>query len=169
MDNKLAKTIGETRILVGYLGEKKQSNWWDTSFLSDVSLAFLKPIYPKAAFAAQYTGVCKAASIVHDEHIGIGKHYHLYRLPDSIEKSVFNVALRDSEWSSEIKQNLDSKENALKRLLNIAEDADELSEGPVIVGDFTDNDLEELIKKASSYYLAAFKNSAKTFPYMRCI
>jgi hypothetical protein len=168
MELNLTKTICETRILIGYLGEKKQANWWDTSFLSDVSQAFLKPVFPKSTFTAQYTGVCRAASIIHDEHIGIGKHYHLYRLPDSIEKSLFNVALQDREWASDIKEHINNKDTAIDRLLSIAGEPIELSEGPVVVGDFTDKDLDELIRNASSYYVSAFKKGAKTFPYMRC-
>jgi hypothetical protein len=169
MKQEILKTICETRILIGFLGEKNQANWWDTSFLSGISLSFLTHIYPKSVFTAQYTGVCKAASIVHDEHIGIGNHYHLYRFPDSIEKSLFNIALQDLEWSSEIKEHIANKENALNRLAIIAKRDCDLSEGPVIIGDFEDKNLERLIREASSHYLLAFQKNVKSFPYMRCL
>ncbi|NQV48955.1 MAG: BrxE family protein [Candidatus Marinimicrobia bacterium] len=96
MENNLIELIVETRFLVGFLGEKEQANWWGSSFLSKSSSAFLTPVFPKTTPTAQYHGICQAAKRVHDEHIGLGRNYHLYRLPDSIERSLAN-AMNDQD------------------------------------------------------------------------
>ena len=94
-------------------------------FLSSSSKAFLGPIYPNSIDIAQYSGVCQAASIVHDEHIGIGKHYHLYRLPDAIERDHFLSTYRRMKYSNNISalpedqrhSDLKDSKNWVKRLL----------------------------------------------------
>ena len=154
-------------MLIGFLGENHQSSWWDCSFLSSSSNAFLAPIYPNTTIMAQYSGVCQAASIVHDEHIGIGRHYHLYRLPDSIERSLL-IRIQDHDFSEQLSCVLSTSETAINRLEELSEEAVEKAEGPIAVGDYSDVKLDALIKASRSYYLAAIKSGYKTFPYMRC-
>lgn len=37
------------RLLVGFLGEKKQCNWWDTTFLEATGQRFLETVFPRTA------------------------------------------------------------------------------------------------------------------------
>jgi hypothetical protein len=166
MTSESTQNICETRILIGFLGEKHQSSWWDSSFLSSASKAFLTPIYPNSVAVAQYSGVCRAASIVHDEHIGIGKHYHLYRLPDSIERSLLKC-MQDHEFSEKLAPSLLSKEAAIDRLKELGKKTIQKQEGPIVVGDYLDEKLVDLIKISRSHYLDAIQGDYKTFPYMR--
>lgn len=77
MTNDLAKFVFDLRLTVGYLGESGQNGWWDSAFLSPASKSFLAPVFSKTTLLSQYHGVCQAASLVHDEFIGLGIHYHL--------------------------------------------------------------------------------------------
>ena len=81
--NAIATTIAELRVLIGYLGEKDQANWWGCEFFSATATAFLAPIFNRSLFLAQYQGATAAAAKVHDEAIGVGRIYHLFRLPTS--------------------------------------------------------------------------------------
>ena len=117
---------------------------------------------------AQYTGVCQAALIVHDEHIGIGTHYHLYRLPDSIERSLFKN-IQDHAFSEKIFQLLLSQEAVISRLKELGAESVEIAEGPITVGDYSDEKLDMLFKKIRGYYIAAIQQDYETFPYMRCL
>ena len=162
------QSICETRILVGFLGEKQQASWWGSSFLSSSSKAFLGPIYPNSIGVAQYSSVCQAASIIHDEHIGIGKHYHLYRLPDAIEHAIFKC-MQTHEVMNNISDFLKNSETALERLKELGEDTVKKSDGPVAVGQYADNKLDALIQISRSHYITAFDADYKTFPYMKCI
>ena len=158
--------IPELRLLVGYLGEKSQNNWWASNFISKSSVSFLTPIFPRTVLLSQYHGVCEAAQIVHDEHIGIGVNYHLYRLPDSIENAAAK-SVQDDQFSKKINATLVDQETAYSRLSEIAENVSERSEGPTLVGDFSDKNLEKLIIKSAAHYLNAFKDGYRCFPYMR--
>lgn len=168
MEPDSMQRICETRILVGFLGEKQQTSWWGSSFLSASSRAFLGPIYPNSIDVAQYSGVCQAASIVHDEHIGIGKHYHLYRLPDSIERALFQC-IQAHKVINNMSDFLKSHDTAVERLKELGEDTVKESDGPVTVGQYADNKLDALIQISRSHYISAFQGDYKTFPYMRCI
>jgi hypothetical protein len=63
--NTIAKKIAELRVLVGFLGEKGQANWWNSEFFSATATAFLAPIFNRSLFLAQYQGVTAAASKMH--------------------------------------------------------------------------------------------------------
>ena len=85
------REITRLRMIVGYLGEKGQHNWWSSEFFSPTAPAFLNPVFGKTATLAQYHGVKEAARRVHDTHIGVGRVFHLFRLPESMEQAIFEV------------------------------------------------------------------------------
>ena len=76
------------RLLVGYLGEKEQYGWWQSSFFTQGAGAFLTPLFPRTQMLAQCNGVTQAAALVHDERIGVGHVYHLFRRPEDLEQSI---------------------------------------------------------------------------------
>jgi hypothetical protein len=115
MTEELITALCETRLLVGFLGEKHQAGWWDSSFLSASSNAFLAPVFPNSMMLAKYNGVCRAASRVHDDRIGLGRHYHLYRLPDAIERLLAQTLQNDAR-TSELSKNISDRETAMNRL-----------------------------------------------------
>ena len=129
---------------------------------------FLGPIYPNSIDVAQYSGVCQAASIVHDEHIGIGKHYHRYRLPDSIERALFQC-IQAHKVINDMSDFLKSHDTAVERLKELGEDTVKESDGPVTVGQYADNKLDALIQISRSHYISALEGDYKTFPYMNHI
>jgi hypothetical protein len=168
MTTESIQNICEMRMLVGFLGEKQQACWWGSSFLSSSSKTFLKPIYPNSIALAQYSGVCRAASIVHDERIGIGRHYHLYRLPDSMERALMKC-IQDDKFSEHLSTILVTTERVMDRLMELGIDSVDEASGPIPVGDYTDRKLDKLLKKARSHYVQAMKSETQTFPYMRCV
>ena len=97
--DKIATTIAELRVLIGYLGEKGQSNWWSSEFFSATAAAFLAPIFNRSLFLAQYQGATAAAAKIHDEAIGVGRIYHLFRLPIGLEQASAD-ALNDAAFVS---------------------------------------------------------------------
>lgn len=156
MKNQLIKFIAELRVLVGYLGEKSQCDWWGSNFLGPQSKIFLSHPYPRTSFLAQYHGVCEAALLVHDEYIGVGKNYHLYRLPDSLEREIAKAA-----QELDINDKLKSTDEAFQALEQLVSGVVDKNEGPVNVGTFSDASLEAILKAAASHYLQAFKGGTK--------
>ena len=167
----LNELIAKIRVLVGYLGESNQFNWRSSSFYTPASMAYLSPIYPRTVFLAQYNGVCAASRKAHDEHIGVGKTYHLYRLPDAIERNVFRC-IQDQNLESYLKDIIQSSESAIdalselvnKELLNKSKDR---NEGPTNIGVYNDEELESSLLNMVVHYIDAFENNYKCFPYLR--
>ena len=83
------QAIVRLRVIVGYLGEKAQFDWWQSGFFTPSSAAFLNPVFARTSALAQYHGVKEAARRLHDEHIGVGRMFHLFRLPETLEQSLF--------------------------------------------------------------------------------
>lgn len=166
MNNDVVKLIVELRLLVGFLGEKPQYNWWGSNFMGATSEAFLAPVFSRTTMLARYHGVCEAAMLVHDEHIGVGANFHLYRLPDSVERAAAKeVASSDSKTL--MNSVLASSEAALTRLSELSITKAEKAEGPVVVGIYSDTDLKDILQQSASHYLRAFNQGYSCFPYMR--
>ncbi len=164
--NKQAKhLIAELRLLIGFLGEKGQFNWWESNFLSSSSTAYLMPTYPRTILLAQYHGVSEAALAVHDRFIGTGINYHLYRLPDSIEREV-SAVVQELSSSEPLGIALSSQETALNRLAELA-NQEQAKDGPVDIGSFSDAHLEQLVKSSAGCYATAFIQGIKCYPFMR--
>lgn len=165
MDRESTQAVADLRMIVGYLGEQSQSNWWSSNFLAPQAKAYLSPIYPRTVVLAQYRGVTEAALRVHDEFIGVGKNYHLFRLPEAIEHAAADWVQSQNE--NHYSEMLGSQESALLVLQGLTGGESRKADGPVAVGEYSATKLSEMLKEASGYYLAAFKSGAKCYPFMR--
>jgi len=163
--NAIATTIAELRVLIGYLGEKGQANWWGSEFFSATATAFLAPIFNRSLFLAQYQGATAAAAKVHDEAIGVGRIYHLFRLPIGLEQASANV-LNDAAFVQALQSRLANRELALGRLNELAENTESASPGPISLG-LMSQDLKAEFQRAAGFYCAAFTSGIQTFPYVR--
>ena len=96
MNSKTYHNLLTLRVFVSFLGEREQAGWWSSSFLSNSSDAFLSPVFPKTVSVAKVNGAAIAAQLVHDEHIGRGNVYHLFRLPEIIEHNLSQLLFEDT-------------------------------------------------------------------------
>ena len=158
--------IAELRLLVGYLGEKDQFNWWGSGFIAPTSEAFLLPIFPRTVWLAKYHGVTEAACLVHDDRIGVGKNFHLYRLPDSLERSSASV-VKVVVASTGLQDKLISVDAALTRLRELASSESEAGEGPVSLGESSEDNFEMPLSRVARIYLDAFQAGISAFPFVR--
>lgn len=165
MTKSIYELIAELKLLIGYLGERNQFNWWESNFFGQSSSAFLAPTFPRTTLLAQYHGVCEAALIVHDESVGIGHNFHLFRLPVSLERYIAK-SIQEIGNGNALSTALKTKENALQRLAELA-DSNDAQSGPVHVGAFEELKLEQLIRSIAGIYLSAFEQNKKCFPFMR--
>jgi hypothetical protein len=161
----IAKLIAELRVLVGYLGEKHQAGWWASEFYGPTAAAFLAPIFNRSLFQAQYQGATAAAAKAHDEAIGVGRIFHLFRLPIGHEQAAAD-SLLDEGLVQGIQAHLQSRDQALARLAQIATKPEDATAGPMAVGDMGD-DLTPLLQRSAAIYHSAFSVGIKTFPFIR--
>jgi hypothetical protein len=153
------------RLLVGYLGEKGQFAWWPSAFLDPSAMAFLSPSFPRTQRLAQYHGVIEAARRVHDEFIGVGGVYHLFRLPEELEHALHDAfGTQDpSPWF----EGTMSGEMALGKLLAISGGALGLGEGPKTIGRDEAISDPASIRKIAGAYNAAFLAGHRSYPYFK--
>jgi len=165
MNNKVLQDVFTLRMCIGFLGESDQYSWWSSSFLSPTSSAFLSPVFSKTSFTAQYYGVREAATIVHDEHIGIGKGvFHLFRLPETHEIEMHRL-LDNSDTKTAVQDLIKNKDTAEQFLSEYGQDSVEQAVGPFRLGDTTKILTSQTWTKVAGQYVGAFKNGNKTFPY----
>lgn len=164
MTESYLSTVLQLRLLVGFLGERTQFAWWTTSFYELSSRLFLEPVFSKTSRLAQYHGVLEAARRVHDEHLSVGS-YHLFRLPEEVEQDLH--ALVQSSAGEELAgQAPQSKEAALDSLKGLAGMKEPANVGPTAIGSIRELDSAETLKSIAGYYLSAFSQNAKTYPYL---
>jgi len=151
------------RTLVGFLGEKSQHNWWDCNFLNETGLKFLGIIFPRSALAAGVNSVTEAARRLHDERIGKGGVYHLFRLPPAMEQKIHEHLSRFDHH--DLLKHLQTKDAAMQKLQSFSNDVLQTSEGPIQIG--TTKDLYQSlgISKLAKCYADAFTKGVQTFPY----
>jgi hypothetical protein len=159
----VAQIIG-LRLAVGLLGEQEQRGWWPSMFLGRHAHAFLNPIFGSKTRMAQYHGVTEAACRVHDESIGVGRLFHLFRLPEPIEQ-LMSSAFQEGNVPEEITRCLDSTEAAKGMLARLAKGPAEVKPGPVRLGDAEMINSLIGVRIAAATYRAAFDAGIKCYPY----
>lgn len=160
----VGNSLLELRVLVGFLGEKDQFGWWKSAFLAPVSDGFLRPVFPKTKELAKLTGVVAAAARLHDERIGRGRVFHIFRLPEEIEFRQHELMRAEGALNS-IEDALGSSEAAMARLAEIAGASAEAKNGPVQLGDQSVLSSDAWISEAAAIYHSAFSKQTQAFPY----
>jgi hypothetical protein len=160
---KLSLKLIKLRLLVGFLGEKRQTNWWDCGFLDATGRRFLETTFPRTSFFAALHSTAEAARLLHDSRIGRVGVFHLFRLPvdneDVLEAHIADVSSEDAlSW-------ILSRENALEELGRIDEAHVSAPQGPVQVG-FADKIFApSSISELAAHYYSAFRGNFQCFPY----
>jgi hypothetical protein len=158
--NNIKKLIS-LRICVAFLGEKDQKNWWSSAFLSRSGEVFLSPVFPKTSLLARVSGASAAAQVVHDEHIGIGDVYHLFRLPENIEHDISHILTTDTT----LNECFSSEETAIEKLQALAESSTVQGEGPLLLEQTEIN--QDAIKAMAAAFVASFSSEQPVYPYYR--
>lgn len=164
MDIKLLKPTTKLRLCVGYLGEKDQFAWWQSSFFTEGSNAFLSPLFSRTQVLAQCNGVTRAAALIHDESIGVGHVYHLFRLPEDMEQGIHQTLL-DAGVERIVQSVTVSSEATLEHIERSIAENEPSGEGPIRVGKVSDMQNKEYWKIVAGYYQFAFQENLRIYPY----
>lgn len=164
MKESYLSNLLQLRLLVGFLGERAQFEWWPTSFHETSSRLFLEPVFSKTSKLAQYHGVLEAARRLHDEHLSVGS-YHLFRMPEEIEQDLHALVI--SPLGEEILGKLpQKKDEALEAIKHLCLEDVKVSEGPTAVGSIKDIDPPDALKAIAGAYVSAFSRNARSYPYL---
>lgn len=167
MESKDLIKLIRLRITVGYLGEKHCYSWWNSAFFQPRSKDFLSPVFGKTYFLAQYHGIKEAASIIHDERIGIGRGvYHLFRLPEKLEQLIHSYLLNQENYAL-FQQDLANKDHAEKVLNSLYNNNIVDFLGPVKVGNYKALESQDSWEIVSNIYLKSFNTNILSFPFFQ--
>ena len=161
VDDELLNII-KLRSSIGLLGDDQHRNWWPSMWFSSNATAYLSPIYGEKTDIARFQGLVQTARLLHDSRIGIGRAFHLFRLPESLERRLHDALIRNNAISAA--GGIPSKAHAHAILEDIAKPVD-AKVGPIKVGNAADLERSTWPKVLAGHYLAAFKNSHQTYPY----
>ena len=155
--------VAKLRLTVSFVGEKEQLSWWTSSFFSRGSSAFLSPMFPRTELLAQCRGASNAAMRVHDERIGVGKVFHLFRLPEEMERGIQQV-FTQSSFADELRSTIADISAAFEYLsgFGIADS----KPGPIRVGEATDLRKTSLWTEVGSRYAFGMNNRIQVFPFI---
>jgi hypothetical protein len=162
-NNQMHAEIVRLRMSVGLLGEAAKPHWWGSTFISPASQAFLTPIFGMRTQQASYEGLVEAARLVHDDRIGIGRAFHLFRLPDHIEHCIFEITqLNNSGLAS-----VETRDAAIAILAELSGGEAPAREGPTMItaGDGVGG--KEWVGEVAALYRSAFSKAVQCFPYFR--
>lgn len=164
MEIDLLERLALYRIVIGYLGEREQFGWWQSSFFTQGSSAFLSPVFSRTQLLAQCNGVTRAAALVHDERIGVGHVFHLFRLPEELEQGI-HQALQEIQLGDQIQKTITSKVSALEYLRKNSTTQDQPGIGPTRVGDVHLLRNHDTWKVVAGLYTVSFEQQLEILPY----
>jgi hypothetical protein len=156
--------IVSLRLAVGLLGEQQQSAWWPSSFLGRHAQTFLNPIFGSKTRIAQFNGITEAACRAHDERIGVGRVFHLYRLPETIEQGISD-ALQEGSLPEDVTRCFASTEAAEGVLAILAKGPAAVKLGPVRLGGADMINSPDGVTLLAAAYRAAFHAGIRCYPY----
>ncbi|HSN74074.1 MAG TPA: BrxE family protein, partial [Anaerolineae bacterium] len=130
------------------------------------SRAFLSPLFGRTQLLAQCNGVTQAAALVHDDRIGVGQVYHLFRLPEDMEQAIHRF-LNDEAACGRLEAQVADRTDALAGLRTMAGQASIAGVGPALVGATGELRNMNAWSTVAAHYLHAFEQSVQVFPYFR--
>ena len=159
----LIDQLTSLRLVVAFLGEKKQGAWWDCAFLNATGLRFLAETFPRTAQAAALRSTTEAARLVHDAAIGKLGTFHLFRLPGELEDRI--EAAADAFDFSRPEVSVSTLEEALARLAAMIQSPLKAPQGPVQIGVEKKILTESALAELAAHYHSAFVGGFQCFPY----
>jgi hypothetical protein len=158
------QTAAEIRLIVGYLTEQ-HAGWVNSQFFGARAAAFLSPVFARTTFQAQCNGVTAANARLHDEIIGVGRTYHLFRLPEVLEQGVAAV-LGDPTFVARVRPHLESAAQALSQLNAIATPGSAMEGAFNVAGNLAEG-ADAALRTMAGLYADAFTKAFKTYPFVR--
>jgi len=146
------------------LGEQDQFGWWQSTFSGPGSVNFLTPVFTRTHMLAQCTGTAIAAARMHDERIGVGNVYHLFRLPEALEIGIRRVLL-DEATIKQLGYLVADRTAALHFLNSMAKGKRVAGVGPTHIAGVRDLRSPSQWTAVAGLYAHGFQTSTETLPY----
>lgn len=154
------------RLAVGRLGESVDPPWWHAAFFSSESDAFLTPVFPRTQWLTRMTATSEAAARIHDEHLGVGRVFHLFRLPETFEQQIAESA-KSNNFVEEMAPLMGDADGARSFLEQLATGHETIEgTGPVRLGTPDDLDIRDILATMAGAYRHAFEKEIRIYPFV---
>lgn len=157
-------SVAKLQTLIAFLGEKPQSNWWPTEFMTARGLQFLNFNFPRTSLSAALTATAVAARSLHDQRIGEGNTYHLFRLPHGLTQDIHRLVAGDGQIG--LRELIPDRDTALAALAALADNDAFQATGPVRVAGLGQFLHQPTLRRMAACYHHAFSNAEQVFPYV---
>jgi hypothetical protein len=164
MTREIIETVLRLRAAVGLLGEQGPARRWPSAFFSPSSRSFLSPLFPRTLVLSQLRGVIAAAARVHDERIGVGDVYHLFRLPEDIEQSTHHF-MSTSQAEVVLASSSADATSASATLKRLAANESLETVGPARIASAKEMDQVTAWQKVAALYGYGFRNETEVYPF----
>lgn len=165
-DNRLHALL-RLRVLVAFLGERPQYNWWSSMFLGSTAASVLAHPFPRTAHLAQYHGAVEAARKTHDDLIGIGQVLHPFRASDEVEQDLHALVIQNGP--NAFSSIAPGKDSVLSQLTALGSVPPTPMVGPALVGQPSELLTPEAMRKVAGIYAAAFASGQRAYPYFKAL
>lgn len=154
------------RTIAPALGERTTTPRWRTQFLTDFGLRAMARVFPRTPVYAALDSVFVAARLEHDQRIGLGKRYHLFRLPESVERAVSDVISEPTFSTQAATMVADTQNTLMDKLASMASkqglaDVD----GPISLGSIGQLTEPTVLGSLAAHYWNSFESARRVFPY----
>ena len=160
-----AQSALRLRALVLVLGETTSPPWWRTDLLSSTGRHFCQRLFPRSAVAAAMHACGRAACGVHDHAIGARGVFHLFRLPELLEREIQHQLTGSTATLDELASLLGTHTEMLARLEQMSATSKSVHTGPKKIASVDDLSAPETYSRMASIYLSAFRSNNRVFPY----
>ena len=154
------------RTIVAMLGERTTPPWWRTQFLTDVGLRALTRVFPRTATSAALSSVLMAARVEHDKRIGLGRRYHIFRLPGSLENGIA-LLMSEEDFTTQtgalVSKGLDDLIHELATMANGRKEPP--ADGPIRLGPSAGIVDAASVERLAANYSHSFQTNRRAFPY----
>ena len=164
MESAQLEQLAVLRAAVGFLGERYREGWWPSSFFDDGGEAFLGPIFARTRVLAQYQGVVEAAAVVHDERIGVGNVFHLFRLSEDLEQALHRL-VHEGAVAAQIAEHAATPEAALEWMRQFGDGESRDGLGPVRVATLSGIRDMTAWRAVATHYVSGLTGHNEVYPY----
>jgi hypothetical protein len=164
MTREIIETILRLRAAVGFLGEQGPARRWPSAFFATASRSFLSPLFPRTLVLSQLQGVIAAAARVHDERIGVGDVYHLFRLPEEIEQSTHHF-MSTPQAEAVLAASYADATSASATLKQLAAKESIEAVGPARIATAKEMEHVTAWQKMAALYGFGFRNETEVYPF----
>lgn len=164
MTQVIIETVLKLRAAVGFLGEQAPARHWSSAFFASSSRSFLSPLFSRTLALSQLRGVTAAAARVHDDRIGVGEVYHLFRLPEEIEQATHHFMLTPKAQSI-LTPSLADIASASGIVTQLAAKESLETVGPARIGSVPEMYDVAAWQKAAAHYAFGFSSETEVYPF----